>query len=1094
MSKQTGLYPDKIYSSLNTQQKKAVDTTEGPVLVLAGPGTGKTQLLAARVASIIEKTGADARDILCLTYTDSAASNMRDRISAFIGNDAQRVAVHTFHSLGSEIINQFPEYFYSGADMQPADEVVQSEIIEQILQKLPHDNPLTKALGSEYSQIVPVRNALDATKKAGLNPAELRPILEITERQIAELEPTIVSWFNDIKQLSMKYLDELSEKLAGLPAQEQVKFTVPFKPFRDTAVESLGLAIKQALIEGKTKRVGAWRDKWLRRGADGKWAKLKERERVEWWKAFNDAYEEYEEQMIRARRFDFADMISKVVHTIESEPDLRAEIQEKWLYIMVDEFQDTNAAQLRLVRLIADSPVHEGKPNIMVVGDDDQGIFKFQGAELDNISAFINTYSVNTITLTENYRSHNEILNYSRELITQAEDRLEIRMEGLNKALEQSNKKIKSANINRYSFDTQLDENAWIAKQISKSISSGVSANEIAIISRKHDRLKSLVPFLQKENISIHYDRQAHIFELPVIRQMILMVRLVDSLSRGQRVVADGLIGEILSHPMWQLDHEDLWKWSSQSDKKLIDHALELEEEDPIHKIVLWFLKLSHSIHNKTLEAVIDILIGNSSAEEEGDEVFFSPYRNYYFNEDDFDSKKSDYLQALSALRLLRNRLREYAGNERIYVPNMIHYLDVLDRTGSHIVDETPFVQDESAVQLMSAHKAKGMEFEHVYIISCEEDVWAKALNNKTNYLQSLPIGPAGDGIDDFIRLLFVAQTRAKTDLNLTTHLYTDSGKDTQPLLMLGGTSAFTKIDSKDTDVIDLLETSWLDYHPNPGKNDKSLIQPLLDNYRLSVTHLINFLNVTDGGPKNWFIRNLLQFPSAKGSLMSYGTAMHVALENGLKQYKSREELTLKELQGYYEIALNKEQLNDDEHKRFLGQGLAHLEMYYKQRYPEWNEDDLPEISFADQGVVIGDARLGGKIDRIHVIDKKTVQVVDIKTGKSMKSWGNKAGDVGLKTWKYRLQLVFYKILVENSREYAHKYKVSQGALEFTQPDDFDQLKVLTLDITDEEVENTKELIKKVWSRMQNLDLPDTSSYGDDYKAIQKFVADLLDK
>jgi len=1094
MSKQTGLSPDKIYSSLNTQQKKAVDTTEGPVLVLAGPGTGKTQLLAARVASIIEKTGADARDILCLTYTDSAASNMRERISKFIGNDAQRVAVHTFHSLGSEIINQFPEYFYSGADMQPADEVVQSEIIEQILQKLPHDNPLTKALGSEYSQIVPVRNALDATKKAGLNPDELRPILEVAEKQIAEIEPEIVSWFNDISRLSMKYLEELSGKLVALPNQENIKLKVPFKPFRDTVVESLELAINQAKDEGKTKRLGDWRDKWLLRGVEGNWAKLKERKRLEWWNAFNDAYEKYEQQMLKARRFDFADMISQVVHAVEREPDLRAEIQERWLYIMVDEFQDTNAAQLRLVRLIADSPVHEGKPNIMVVGDDDQGIFKFQGAELDNITTFLNTYPVTTITLTENYRSHNEILNYSRELITQANDRLETRMEGVDKTLKQSNNNIKTANINRYSFDTQLNENAWIAKQIKQTIDKGVPPNEIAVISRKHDRLQSLVPFLQKENISIGYDRQAHIFELPAISQLILMVRLVDSLARGQRVVADGLIGEILSHPMWQLDHQNLWEWSSQSDRKHIAHALELEEENPIRQIVYWFLTLSHSIHERTLEAVIDILIGNSAEDDESEDVFYSPYRNYYFNEDDFDSNKSAYLQALSALRLLRNRLREYAGNERIHVGDMIHYLDVLDRTGAHIVDETPFVQDKMAVQLMSAHKAKGMEFEHVYIISCEEDVWAKAPSNKTSYLQSLPIGPAGDGLDDFIRLLFVAQTRAKTDLNLTTHLYTDSGKETQPLLMLGGASAFKKIDSKSDDAIELLETSWQDYHPNPGKNDKSLIQPLLDNYRLSVTHLINFLNVADGGPKNWFMRNLLQFPSAKGNFMSYGTAMHTALEKGLIQYKASGEIELKELQDYYEIALNKEQLNDDEHQRFVGQGRAHLEMYYKQRYPEWSEKDLPEISFADQGVVIGDARLGGKIDRIHVIDKKNVQVIDIKTGKAMSSWGSKSGDLGIKTWKYRLQLVFYKILVENSREYGHKYKVSQGALEFTQPDDYDQLKVLTLDIKDEEVERTKELIKAVWNKMQNLDLPDTSSYGDDYHAIQKFVADLLDK
>lgn len=102
---------------------------------------------------------------------------MRQRISKLIGPDAQKVAVHTFHGLGSEIINRYPEYFYQGADMQPSDEVMQTEIIEKILQKLPHDNPLTKGIGSEFSQLNSIRSALDSIKKAGLNPGELRQII-----------------------------------------------------------------------------------------------------------------------------------------------------------------------------------------------------------------------------------------------------------------------------------------------------------------------------------------------------------------------------------------------------------------------------------------------------------------------------------------------------------------------------------------------------------------------------------------------------------------------------------------------------------------------------------------------------------------------------------------------------------------------------------------------------------------------------------------------------------------------------------------------------------------------------------------------------
>ncbi|MBP7018238.1 ATP-dependent helicase [Candidatus Saccharibacteria bacterium] len=1078
---------DKI--NLNTQQKKAVDNIFGPLLVLAGPGTGKTQLLASRVANILQKTDTNASEILCLTFTDSAAINMRQRISKLIGSDAQKVTVHTFHGLGSEVINRYPEYFYHGADMQPSDEVVQTEIIENILQKLPHDNPLTKGIGSEFSQLNSIRSALDSIKKAGLSPGELREIIKQISIQLDEIEPAVCAMLNT--KLSVSYIEELQDKIAELPDQSKLNLSVPFRSSTEVIAESLLVKILEAIEENKSKPVSNWRTKWLLKDENGNWAKFKERKKIDKWNALVDFYESYEQKMLEARRFDFADMIVQALHAIEDNPDLKADLQERWQYIMIDEFQDTNAAQLRLARLIADNPIHDNKPNIMVVGDDDQGIFKFQGAELDNISHFLRAYeSAEVVVLKENYRSHADIIDYSRQLITQADDRLETRIKTVEKLLTQGNGSIKSSDIKRLAFETELAEHAWVAEDIKKRIDSGHKASEITVIARGHRQLKEIAKYLQDAKVELAYDKRTDVLSNPAVAQLVLMLRLVDALARGNKDIANGLIGEVLSHPMWQLDHKELWSWASQSRHQLVDTAVGLEEEASIRQITEWLLRVSQFAGHESLEQVIDVLVGSTNLSEE--EEFYSPFKHYFFKANDLSDLSAEYLTSLSALRVLRGKLREYASSERLLVKDFVKYLEVLERTNTKISDESSFVTNSEAVQLLTAHKAKGLEFESVYIIGSQEAVWAKPNNRSNQYLQSLPIGPAGDVLDDYIRLVFVAITRAKKRLIMTAFLKTESGKDSEPLLMLGGAETFTQTDAPEKTASELLELSWQDYHPLPAAGDKVLLKPLLDNYRMSVTHLLNFLNVADAGPKYWLLTNLLQFPQAKQSFMGYGTAIHRALEVGLNQFKKGSDVEASELQQFFELALQKEQLNKDDFERYLGQGRLHLELYHDQLISRWTKQDLAEMNFANQGASVGEAILGGKIDRIAFLPDKKLQVIDIKTGKALTSWGRNTGNDGMKTWKYKRQLGFYKVLVENSRDFAGKYKVSEGALEFTQPDEHDKLKFLSLEITDDDVDHIKKLIEAVWQRMQSLDLPDAESYGDDVAANKQFEEDLL--
>ena len=137
---------EERYSNLNPKQKEAVDYINGPLLVVAGPGTGKTEILALRVAHILKKTETAPKNILCLTFTNSAAYNMRERLTKLIGRDAYKVSIHTFHSFGVDVISTYPEYFYRGAAFNPVDDVTQIEILEEILADLPHNNDLGNLL------------------------------------------------------------------------------------------------------------------------------------------------------------------------------------------------------------------------------------------------------------------------------------------------------------------------------------------------------------------------------------------------------------------------------------------------------------------------------------------------------------------------------------------------------------------------------------------------------------------------------------------------------------------------------------------------------------------------------------------------------------------------------------------------------------------------------------------------------------------------------------------------------------------------------------------------------------------------------------
>ena len=279
------------YTHLNNQQRAAVDTIDGPLLVVAGPGTGKTELLSMRTANILRQTDVLPENILCLTFTDSGAAAMRQRLRSIIGADAYRVAIHTFHSFGSEVINHHREYFYHGASRKPTDELGSYEILRSILGKLDHQSPLSSKQNGEFTYLQDISRSISQLKQAGLSSAELRQVIDADEALIAAVEPRLSEVFS-AGRISKPMAGKLAP-LAGEAAQLPLPPLPPtIPPLADSFSLSLARAIDETLDSGKTTPLTAWRNHWCEKDATGSYV-LKDRKRLGKLRALAEVYDAY---------------------------------------------------------------------------------------------------------------------------------------------------------------------------------------------------------------------------------------------------------------------------------------------------------------------------------------------------------------------------------------------------------------------------------------------------------------------------------------------------------------------------------------------------------------------------------------------------------------------------------------------------------------------------------------------------------------------------------------------------------------------------------------------------------------------------------
>jgi DNA helicase-2/ATP-dependent DNA helicase PcrA len=948
---------EERYQKLNPAQRQAVDTIDGPVMVVAGPGTGKTELLSMRVANILKQTDELPENILCLTFTDAGVIAMKKRLREIIGRDAYKVPVMTFHSFGTDIMNQYPEHFYSGASFRPADELTQLRIINDILDKLPYDDPLKAKMNGEYTSVKNIISAIGDVKGAGLTDEQFSLLLDTTESTVNKVEQLIVEAIGDGMRgkAPIARFEALLEKLRGI---DEPKPLENFSTLIKLLTSTLEDAVDEAKALDKAKPLTEWKDELVEKDA-AKNIVMKARKQLRKLRALNVVYVEYLNQMQTGELYDFNDMILQVVKAIETQNDLRYDLQEKYHYIMVDEFQDTNPAQMSIVNNLTNNPVVDDQPNILVVGDDDQAIYGFQGADIGNILQFEETYTQTTkIPLLENYRSVAPILETASQVIGQSDERIP----GIDKNLEAKTTNT-PANSEIVEFATPHEERKWIADSIRELLDGGEKPSEIAIIARKHKDLESLIGYLGDVDVAINYERKEDVLDDEIIKLVERIGAVVHAISTERHDHANSMLPELLGHPMWGIEPRTLWEISLSAYKDRQQWLEIIPNHESTQPIFEWLLATAGQALHLPLERMIDVIIGNSSLVES----YTSPLKEYFFSDNERENNLAMYTIHLENLSSIRKKLREH--HLSLKKPLLGDYLNFMqdNRTAKIKISAKRHIgAEETAVKLISGHGSKGLEFNHVFIVNATESQWGEKASGKSDSIKFPPhlrLKQNGNSYNERLRLFYVAMTRARRGLHISYANENDNGKD----MLMAGFLAENSLplravehNESDENREQAAEKEW--YEPIlsiPEITIQQYLAPELATYKLSATHFTNFLDVTRGGPRKFLLNNMLHFPSAQSAAASFGNAIHNTMERIHTHMRAHGSLLSEEdIMAEFERQLDEYSFSDDERTHFLQKGHNILHVFLAERSDMFNPNQIAERNFSNQDVTLEDARL----------------------------------------------------------------------------------------------------------------------------------------
>lgn len=975
---------DQAYARLNDAQRQAVDAIEGPVMVVAGPGTGKTQVLALRVANILRKTHMRPGNILCLTFSVSGATAMRERLRSLIGADAYGVTVSTIHGFCQSVITQNAAVFDEWSRLEQIGDIEKYRELDAIIDTLAARSELINPK-DPYSRDADILARISQVKREGKTSADLE-----------------------------RAADAYDAAMAGKS-----------KPGTKAHENNLAAARK--------------------------------------FREFVGIFGRYQDMLRTSGRYDYDDMILFVLRALQQEEWLLSGLQERFQYILVDEAQDTNGAQWAVVNALTTNPAVPNDPNVFIVGDDDQAIYRFQGANLQNMLSFHQRFpQAPVIALTVSYRSTQQILSAAQSLIERNEERLIGRIPGLEKQLTAHAKEQGEPPV-LLRAPSDVAEPWLIADLVEERIARGIAPQEIAVITQTNAELFPLYDVLTHRGLPVLLQGKADLLSQPVVRDAYAVLKAAAAPEN------DALLLTALGTEALGCRHADVARLSfaaREERRSALDLLADLEESDlPLlsrDALIAARDRLLQLVHSakarttlETVEQALRLVIG---AGQKIDPLPLAAAESYFH----FAKERCLRTPTLSLQGFLKD-LAFYADPEYGQVS--------LTFSLPHLVRE--------GVQLMTAHQSKGLEFHTVILTNFRDGHWDNrrkpggvAIPEDLLFGWDVDRKQFEKGQDER-RVAFVAMTRAKRELVFSCPLGISVGEKYKPVSPSAFFAQAGQLPEREAALANPEQASLL-LSVAPRNLDEELrayLRQRLEHFALSATSLSRFLR----DPQEFLAVDLLgqpeQLSEASMRSLGFGNAVHWALREwgtAVRQGEAcGEQRFLEAFRWHLE---NKNILTDQQRSDLLALGNTALPAYFAKRL----EGARPHLYAVEREYKahLGDIPIKGKIDRIDQLSPTSgdVLVIDYKTGSPKTErdirGGLEPGEVSTSDEgdKFR-QIVFYALLLEKADPLVQPVGF---AMDFV--GERDEPSFVELRVTEGERTALRALIASVWEKIVNLD------------------------
>ncbi len=868
--------PDEILQGLNAEQSQSVTYTDGPLLIIAGAGTGKTNVITRKIAYLVSKKIAKQEEILALTFTDRAAAEMIERVDILVPYGYTDIWISTFHSFGDRILRENAIEIGLNPDFKVLTRPEAAVLLREHLFDFPFEN---------------LRPASDPTR-----------------------------FIDDVLRVFSRLRDE------DVSVEE-------YKQFVGKLEKDLGGSKDEAKIDN-----------------------------LQLHKELAACFEKYQELLIKEGKVDFANQFYLALKMLREHKNILEYYQNKFKYILVDEFQDTNFAQFQLVRLLADK-----LKNITVVADDDQSIFRFRGAAYSNILGFSDAFpEAKKITLIHNYRSGQKILDAAYRLIQHNNpDRFEVKSHIDKRLIGKSEGK----EVTYLHFDNFSNEADQVAKIIKDKVKSDLySYDDFAILVRSNNDADEFIASLNMQSIPWRFSGNQGLYSRPEVKLCIsflkLMANIADSLSLYYLASS-----EIYQIPALELSyltnyakrhHQDLF-WCAK-------HYNELEEVK--EKIAPSGEKLEKMVQELEKFLTTSVEVGT------GRLLYLFLTQTHYLKKlvKEQSQENEEKVENLARFFEIVKEFESVVMEDRVV--NFVEYLGMLISSG----DDPATVEadlDMPAVNISTVHKAKGLEFRVVFLVGLVQGrfPWPKRRQPLEIPIELIKeVLPEGDfHIQEERRLFYVGMTRAKEELYLTS-------ADDYGGLRLRAASDFVfealgKEKVKREPKMKASAIAAIDRFKEQPKEAKEIKRETKkEKLSLSFYQIDDYLTC----PLKYKYVHILHVPILTHHTVIYGKALHDAVQKYFQFKMKKMKIQLADLIDAFEQSFTAEGFLSKKHLDSR-RGLGHeaLKRFYAQ---EENAGRIPTFIEKDFSIRVDEDRVVGRWDRVDLLSDKDAVIIDYKS------------------------------------------------------------------------------------------------------------------